>query len=177
MAHRLSHLSLLGLLALPGCQASETESASPALSVGNPAYRASLFSPLLELEGRWRQVGTEDVTEFRQSSGGSALREIMFPGTDHEMTNMYTLDGDSIVMTHYCAAGNQPSMRAEVVGSGRLDFQFESVADLSAADEVYMGEMSLVWTDGDHIQQRWRSFVAGVHQEGQDMVFELERVD
>lgn len=122
-------------------------------------------------------VGTEDITEFQQSSGGSALREIMFPGTSHEMTNMYTLEGDSIVMTHYCAAGNQPSMRADVAGNGRLDFQFESVTDLNAADEVYMGEMSLVWTDKNRIEQRWRSFVAGEYQAGQEMVFELVRVE
>ena len=177
MAHRLPRLSLLGLLALPACQAPEPDSASPALSVGNPAYRASLFSPLLELEGRWRLAGTEDITEFQLSSGGTVLRETMFPGTDHEMTNMYTLEGDSIVMTHYCARGNQPRMRTDVLGSGRLDFEFENVTDLSAADEVYMGEMSLVWTDEDHIEQRWRSFVAGEYQEGQEMVFELSRVE
>ncbi len=44
----------------------------------------------------------------------------MYPGMEHEMTNMYTLDGNTLVMTHYCAGGNQPRMRATGVENGRV---------------------------------------------------------
>lgn len=165
------------LALLTACQAGGPGGGTPKLAAGDPAYRASLFTPLLSLEGRWQLVGTEDMVEFTTSSAGTAIREVMFPGMEHEMTNMYTLNGDSVVMTHYCAAGNQPHMRAEVLGNGRLDFQFVDVQDLGAADEHYMGEMSLVWVDDDRVEQHWRSFIAGEHQPEDDMVFELVRVD
>ncbi len=115
------------------------------------------------------------MIEYSRSSGGSALREVMFPGAEHEMTNMYTLDGDAVVMTHYCAAGNQPRMRANKMGDRRLDFHFEDISDLNAEDEVYMGELSIVWVDSDHIEQHWRSFLGAERNPDHDVVFALSR--
>jgi len=143
----------------------------------DPAQREALFAPLRGLEGRWES--TEDhtgavVAEFHVSSGGSALREIMFPGTEHEMTNMYTLDGNDLVMTHYCAGGNQPSMRASSREGDRIVFYFEDVQDLKALDEVYMGEMTLVFVDDEHIEQHWRALKGG--QVDHETVFDLKRV-
>ncbi len=67
---------------------------------------------------------------FKLLSGGSAVRETMFPGTDHEMTNMYHLDGHDLVLTHYCAEGNQSRMRAKPGGKNNvLEFKFESFMD------------------------------------------------
>ncbi|MEZ6019293.1 MAG: hypothetical protein R3F17_04090 [Planctomycetota bacterium] len=40
------------------------------------------------------------------------MREIMFPGQPFEMTNVYRLDGNDLCVTHFCAVGNQPQMRA-----------------------------------------------------------------
>ena len=175
MLSRSLLLALAGVTALPACRSTTENSSSPPLSVGNPAYRSILFAPLLELDGRWRLEGTEDWIEFDASSSGTALREVMFPGQPHEMTNMYTLDGDSIVMTHYCAVGNQPRMRADVIGDGQLVFQFDGITDLGTETEEYMGEMTLVWTGEDRLEQHWRSFQAGKRHPESDMSFELVR--
>ena len=48
---------------------------------------------------------------------------------------------------------NQPHMRADAFQDGKLAFAFDSVSDLKAADEVYMGSMTLVIVDDDHIEQ------------------------
>jgi len=32
-------------------------------------------------------------------------------GKPVEMTTLYYLDGDQVKLTHYCMAGNQPTMR------------------------------------------------------------------
>ena len=53
----------------------------------------------------------EVVHEFRVSAAGTVVMEMMGPGTDYEMINMYHLDGDDLVLTHYCAGGNQPTMK------------------------------------------------------------------
>jgi len=53
--------------------------------------------------------------------------------TDHEMTNVYHMDGPTLVMTHYCAAGNQPRLRAASGTSGTIDFKTDSVTNWTAA--------------------------------------------
>jgi hypothetical protein len=48
---------------------------------------------------------------YHVTAAQSAVVETLFPGTAHEMVTVYHMDGDKLVMTHYCAAGNQPHMR------------------------------------------------------------------
>ena len=80
---------------------------------------------LKSLEGEWMLVNEQGevtnhvATEFRMTANGSVLREFMFPGDPHEMLNVYHEDGDRVLMTHYCASGNQP--RLEVVQSEEGD--------------------------------------------------------
>ena len=139
--------------------------------------RAELFGAVSSLEGRWESVGMDGApayTEFEVSSAGSVVRECMLKGTEHEMTNMYTLDGNVLQMTHYCAVGNQPHMRATALKDGRIAFEFQNVSDLKSADEIYMGEMTLVIHDKDRIEQQWRSFKGG--EPGQEMLIEMKRV-
>jgi len=170
--HRTLPLALALSLAALACQATSGPRVVPA----DPAQREGLFAAVRGLEGRWVGTGPdggEHVAEFRVSSAGSAVRELMFPDTPHEMTNMYTLDGNSLVMTHYCAGGNQPHMRASALEGNRLVFRSDGVSDLKSADEVYMGEMTLVLVDGDHIEQHWRALKRG--EPDHAVVFELER--
>lgn len=142
----------------------------------DPARRQALFAAVAALEGRWMMEGPEgpSYTEFALTSNGSAVRETMFPGMPHEMVNMYALDGNSLAMTHYCAGGNQPHMRADALEGGALEFRSAGVSDLKAADEPYMGAMTLVLLDADHIEQRWTAFNQG--DVDHSPVFTLQRV-
>ena len=173
----------LAALATAACQSSvEVYESGGDLSAtvveADAEARASLFDPLKSLEGRWSVEAGEmqGVIEFTTSSNGSAVREVMWPGTEHEMTNMYTLDGNSVVMTHYCAAGNQPHMRARSFDGSSLAFETDGVSDLKATDELYMGEMTLVWIDDDHVEEHWRSIVDGERTDDH-MVMRLTRAE
>ncbi len=156
---RRALLSLVPLSLALGCQA------GPAVVDADPVQREALLGVVRGLEGAWQTDGPEgepSVVEFHVSSGGSAVREVMFPGSDHEMTNMYTLDGNALLMTHYCAGGNQPHMRAKVLDGNHIVFETAGVSDLKSADEVYMGEMTLVVIDENHIEQHWAALKGGV---------------
>ncbi|QOJ01771.1 MAG: hypothetical protein HRU70_15315 [Phycisphaeraceae bacterium] len=133
--------------------------------------RSALLGSVADLAGDWYTKDEQGVEflalQFRVSSGGHVVREIMFPGSAHEMTNVYHMDGKDLVVTHYCAIGNQPRMRS-TPGSGgdRIDFRFDSITNLNAAQDHYMGEMTLVRKGPDTLEQHWASFRDGAKVEG-----------
>lgn len=160
-------------------------SSRSSLRVVTPAsegQRAALFQKVAALEGTWQKndpqhkdAGPQTSNVFKVSSNGSIVREVMFPGTEHEMTNVYHMDGPDLVLTHYCAMGNQPSMRAHAGGDANaIDFQFDGVSNLRAQDELYMGSMRVVFVDPTHIRQEWTSYKQG--QVDHSVSFELTKV-
>lgn len=169
-------LPLLALAAL-SCQSSSSFRTVEA----DEALRQPLFDAVASLEGRWEGEGPEGTTlvsEFHVSSAGSAVVEVMSPGSPHEMTNMYTLDGNSLLMTHYCASGNQPHMRARAFENGKLAFDADGVSDLNPDEEGFMGAMTLVLVDANTLEQHWVSMnPAGEPDLEHSFVFELKRVN
>lgn len=131
------------------------------------ADRAALIDRIKSLAGDWEIVDSDGKgsgrTVFAVTSAGSSVREIMFAGDAHEMTNVYHMDGDSLLLTHYCAMGNQPRMRGRAPRSPAdpVVFEFDSVTNLAKASDHYMGRMKLTIKDADHITQEWYSFEKG----------------
>jgi hypothetical protein len=144
----------------------------------DPAKRKPLLDSVKALEGTWEAKGEKAevlVCEFKVTAAGSAVREIMFPGTAQEMTNVYCLDGNGLALTHYCAMGNQPRMRASARVGNQIAFGAATVSDMESPDEMYMGEMTLEFVDPDHICEHWRTYVKGVLQKDQGVDIALTR--
>lgn len=155
--------------------------ASGAKVAGTPGPdQEAAMNKLKSLAGEWSKPADGEspasTIVYSVTSGGSAVREIMFPGTGHEMTNLYHLDGTSIICTHYCAMGNQPRMRAQSLSSDgkSIAFTFDSVTNLSKPDEHYMGGLRLDMPDNDHLTQTWTSLEKGKPVE-QPAVFTFTR--
>jgi hypothetical protein len=130
----------------------------------DPLKRQPLLDSVKALEGTWEKKGPDgglEVTEFKVSSAGSVVREIMFPGTPNEMTNVYYLEGNALAMTHYCAMGNQPHLQAGVRTGNQLPFHFVSVSDMEGPDEMYMGGLVLEFVDQDHLSEHWSTYAKG----------------
>lgn len=157
-----------------GCATHRAQVVTPATD----AQRAALLDTMKSLEGAWTMVDPEGKTitasVFSVSSSGSVVREIMFPGQPHEMTNVYHMDGPTMVVTHYCAAGNQPRMRARPgTEPGVIAFEFDSVTNLTKPDEHRMDGLVLTIKDSDHVVAKWTSSTGTDAEE--TMVFELTR--
>src|SRR4051794_3675893 len=72
------------------------------------------FDLLKSLEGTWEKTGPDGkptAVSFHTSAAGSVVIETMFAGSQHEMMNAYHMDGDNLIVTHYCAQGVQPRMK------------------------------------------------------------------
>src|SRR5262245_42321959 len=71
------------------------------------------------LAGEWtlgkgsEHGGEGQKIKYRVVGAGSAVVEEQFAGSPHEMVSVYHLDGDNLLMTHYCAAGNQPRLKLD----------------------------------------------------------------
>ena len=137
------------------------------------------LAPLEKLVGTWQgnaQMGgkTMPVTiTYVSTAGGSAIVEHLFPGTPHEMMSVYTVEGDKVAMTHYCALGNHPKMTLKKSDAHSLSFEAAGAEGLRSPSEMHMHAMTLSFTDGDHIRETWTSFADG--QPKEQKVFDLTR--
>jgi hypothetical protein len=142
------------------------------------ATSVSAMDRIKRLEGSWwgniHEFKTPASAAFAVSSSGSAVREIMGAGTEHEMTNMYHLDGDRVVVTHYCGSGNQPRMVSTQIEENRILFELDSVSNYQSKKEHCMGRLELEFDGNDHLVQKWTSF-GGEGEADHTATFDLRR--
>ena len=135
------------------------------------------FDKIKSLAGNWEGPATDAKPahiNYQVVSGGTAVMETIQGKSAALMITMYHLDGDQLMMTHYCMANNQPRMRADASTSSpqAIKFTFVDVTNLSGPDAGHMHAHSIVWKDSDHVSQQWTW-----REKGQEKVetFELHR--
>ena len=109
----------------------------------------ALFSAVLALNhlrtlsGTWKgtlewsgaRTGTGTVTATYHLAGAkSAVVEDLFMGDadSPSMMSVYHLDGDDLRVTHFCAAQNQPRLKASHIADDEITFSFIDATNLSA---------------------------------------------
>jgi len=130
------------------------------------------------LTGTWvgkaseKMGGQQFTINFRPTAAGSAVAETMFPGSNHEMLNVYHGDGSTLMLTHYCAMGVQPRMRLASAEGNRLRFEFVDGANIKSRNDAHMDSLELT-VDGNKLTENWSYFKDGKIIE--NAVFELTR--
>lgn len=167
-----------------------------ALAVTSPSVAGELtaqqvFNQLKGLNGTWQgpmegqggeakaeaEAAGPATHEIRVSAAGTVVMETMSPGTEHEMINMYHLDGEDLLLTHYCAGGNQPQMRLDL-GQSTADllvFEFVGGTNLDPATDHYIGSARIEIVDSDHMESVWGSYAGG--ERAATMTFHLARAE
>jgi hypothetical protein len=150
---RLRTLVLL-LLCLSLCVFAAAQEMHP------PARSTPAFDQLKSLAGEWQGTnaqGSKGTATYQVVSNGSVLMERLHSPDGSEMITMYSLDGDRVVVTHYCSAGNQPTMQTPPVAAatGKYDFSFVRVSGTKTPDEGHMVALSVTIPDKDHLTQVW----------------------
>ena len=134
------------------------------------------FEQVRALVGEWDMEGADaDGPEvvYAETAAGSAVVETLFPGAAHEMVTVYFLDGDHLTVTHYCAAGNQPTLVAVPAVGDRIDFEFLRCSNLASPLDVHMHTLALELESADRVTARWTTWDGG--EPAGDTVFTLSR--
>src|SRR5215472_19167807 len=120
---------------------------------------AQAFDKLKALAGQWEATSEKGkvTTSYEVVSGGTALLERIKISGESEMLTVYHLDGNRLVLTHYCEAGNQPTMQAEPFdpASNQLHFRFVNATGLSSANAGHMHDAVIKLANPDEFSEDW----------------------
>lgn len=130
---------------------------------------AAAFGRLRSLIGTWQGKtgdGRPVTLAYRLISGDTCLEETLETGEGGGMVSIYCPDGDGLLMTHYCAANNQPRMRAGKLSGDRnvLAFSFVDASNLRSESAGHMRGLRITFQDPDHFTQDWTYRHAGKDQ-------------
>jgi hypothetical protein len=115
------------------------------------------FEHLKSLNGTWEGKANNSnpvKIVFRSTGGGSALlSEIM---GEEDMISVFHVDNNRVLMTHYCAAGNQPRMQASMSPDGKtITFAFVDATNLAGPKAGHMEHLVITMPDADHHSEDW----------------------
>jgi hypothetical protein len=147
---------------------------SAGLVVAQPDARKS-FDRLKGMEGNWsgkNQEGRPVQVSFRITSGGSALMSEIVGHGPEDMITMFHMDGDRLLMTHYCGAGNQPRMKVISSDAKSVSFEFFDGTNIGPGDG-HMQHVTFTQADAEHHVEEW---VFLDHGKEIKQLFTLERV-
>jgi hypothetical protein len=138
----------------------------PAVATPAGPDAGSAFARLKRLAGEWKgtvvsPTGPPVTVRYAVTSGGSAVTEALFPGTDHEMLTVYHLDGATLVGTHYCAMANQPRFRLASFSDQEAVFAFAGGTNIDPARDGHMHEGRIRFLADDRLEAEW-----AVHEGG-----------
>ncbi|MGA9529002.1 MAG: hypothetical protein WBS24_12885 [Terriglobales bacterium] len=132
------------------------------------------FQQLAGLEGNWtgkNSQGQPIEVSFRMTAGGSALMSEIHGHGAENMITMFHMDGDRLLMTHYCSAGNQPRMKVVSSDAKSVSFEFMDGTNIGPG-AGHMQHVTFTEPDAAHHTEEWVFLDHGTeHKE----VFTLER--
>jgi hypothetical protein len=132
------------------------------------------FTVLKNMPGTWEgntEMGPVQVVFKTTGQGTAVMSEIL----GHEdMVSMFHMDGPNrLLLTHYCAVGNQPRMLGSVSPDGKIiTFNFVDATNLSTPDVGHMQKMVLTLVDDNHHTEVW---TFSDHGKEHSAVFDLRR--
>jgi hypothetical protein len=134
------------------------------------------FAQMKSLTGSWEGKNSQgepvEVT-YRMTAGGSALMSEIV-GHGENMISMINFDGPNrLLLTHYCAVGNQPRMQASAASDGKtITFNFLDATNLDNPQSGHMDHVVIAMLGPDHHTEEW---VLTDHGKEMKQVFDLTR--
>jgi len=176
--HSLAVVAVLGLASVvcaqemqkPEAPKSEAQKSFDQLKTLAGSWQGSMAvdPPSKEFEGKTVQVSLRPT-----SMGNALLHEMKVSGRPDDPITMLYLDGDHLLLTHYCDAGNRPRMVARTSSDGKtVEFDF---LDLSGSNDYgHMHHAAFTVIDANHHVEEWTYMQQG--DKPAKVRFNLQRV-
>lgn len=154
------HLLVIAAL-LAAAAAGMVQAASP---TSDAAPGPAAYARLKTLVGEWEAdtgMGKAHLS-YELIAGGTSLVERESGEKMPAMLTVYYLDGDRLLLTHYCMAGNQPRMQARAFNpeTGEVAFEFLDATNL-AQGAGHMHNVKIRVADHDHLSSEWEFYENG----------------
>jgi hypothetical protein len=152
-----------------------------AQSQGKAAAANAGLDKLKALQGEWVDVdgafgkkGAVAVT-YKVTSGGKTVIETFPINTPYEMATVYYVDGNDLVLTHYCSGGTQPRMRSHGLNGNTLTFDFDGGANIDPAVTSHMHSAQIEFLSADEIRATWSNWSHGKPDDAHKATFRIVR--
>ena len=159
---RRLHTVVLLAAAFLACPSLAASAAGP-----DVAAKPHLLERFKALAGEWSGAGLDGnsmpgaTVSYTVTAGGSAVEELLFAGTSHEMRTLYVRDGDDVVLVHFCASGHHPKMRARAGQDGEVVFDFDGAINFDPAKASHMHDARFAFNGPDELTTRWQFWDGG----------------
>lgn len=159
-------IALLPAVAVRADQPKGVKAAGPESVVYDAA---SAFEFLKTLTGNWERAGGDHdhggdshAVIFKTTAAGSSVMETIFPGEAMEMISMYHMDGDNLLLTHYCALQNAPILKFEKSDKpGEIKFIFHDGTNFDPKVDAHVHEGVMRIKDANTLESAFVSYSAG----------------
>lgn len=169
---RILMLMAVALGLLPAVCAPASEDLGPT-TPSTPELARAAFERFRALEGSWEGQSTKGWTEalrYQSIAAGSTVLETSLDAHPGEaMATTFYLDGDRLLLTHYCVARNQPRLEATAFADGgrTIVFTFKDGANIPTRDRGHMDKAVFTFESPDRVRSRWTWY-----QDGKEKWFE-----
>jgi hypothetical protein len=147
--------------------------ASPALLAQSSAQKT--LDRFKSMVGTWQgksPAGETSEVTYRLAAGGTAVMADMHMAGD-DMMSMYYVNGDDLLMTHFCPTNNQPRMKAIISADlNTVSFDFMDATNLRGPNAGHMHRAVFLFSDADHYTEEWTWKQA---EKNSTMHFEMQR--
>jgi hypothetical protein len=154
----------------PHTQKSAPENSTVSEVAQHPITKAesrALYDRFKKLTGVWEGNSTKGWTErenIRIIAGQSAVLFDSFDAHPGEaMLTLVHMDGDRLMLTHYCIAKNQPRLVATLISddSKTVTFTFLDATNLASRDVGHMDKVRFEFADESHYASQWTWYQNG----------------
>jgi len=129
------------------------------------AGSSATFAQMKSLVGEWKAVqeGVPVTETYKLTANGTALMAETRSANEPAMITMITVDGDRLIATHYCIAGNQPHMVATAPDDLHkgVAFKLDRVTGMKTADDWHNTGITITLDDSNHMTQTWTYLYKG----------------
>ena len=139
---------------------------------------AAAYERFKNLAGEWVGKSTKGWTNRKTVSviaRDSAVMNVSHGSHPGEtMVTMIHMDGEQLMLTHYCVARNQPRLQATSVEDEgrRLTFSFRDGTNLPSRDKGHMDKVIFQFKDDDHYTSQWTWYQDGQESWMEQIVYE-----